>query len=57
MKKQLKYNERNKVRVKPSKIYKKHYFLQKSNRFYDFFGQKVIIMVFINAEFRMKGSS
>ena len=44
MKKQLKYNERNEVRVKPSKISKKHYFFQKSNHFYDFFGQKVIIM-------------
>ena len=44
MQKQPIYNNRNKVHVKPSKISKKHYFFQKSNHFYDFFEQKVIIM-------------
>ena len=33
-----------KVRVEASKLSKKHYAFQKSNYFYDFFGQKVTIM-------------
>ena len=43
--KQLKYNDRKKVRFKAYKMSKKHYFSQKSNHFYDFFWQKVIIMI------------
>ena len=42
--KPLKYNDRNEARVKEYQKSKKHYIFQKSNHFYDFFGQKVIIM-------------
>ena len=41
---ELKYNDRYKVRVQASKKSKKDYLFQKSNHFYDFFEQKVIIM-------------
>ena len=41
---QLKYIDRYEVHVKASKKSKKHDSFHKSNHFYDFFGQKVMIM-------------
>ena len=41
---QLKYKDRNEVRIKASKMFKSIISVLKSDHFYDFFGQKVIVM-------------